>query len=94
VAAAVLSGRRGRRDRCSEIYLTHMFVVIAMLRIFSSTGASMGSGVLWYAPTIAACWVLGWVVAHYFSGPCDRGIRRRLIETQPRTPSRAERMTI
>lgn len=77
-----------------EIYLTHMFVVIAMLRIFRSTSASIWWGVLWYAPTIAACWMLGWAVARYFSGPSDRGIRRRLIEAQPRTPSIAERITI
>jgi peptidoglycan/LPS O-acetylase OafA/YrhL len=59
-----------------EIYLTHMFVVIAMLNIFRDVGASMRWGVLWYAPTIAACWALGWAVARYFSGPCDRGIRQ------------------
>jgi len=63
-----------------EIYLTHMFVVIAMLHVFRGVGASMWWGVLWYAPTIALCWVLGWVVARFFSGPCDRRIRQLLLK--------------
>ena len=65
-----------------EIYLTHMFVVIAMLRIFRSAGASTWWGVLWYVPTMALCWVLGWVVARFFSGPCDRWIRRRFLKAK------------
>jgi peptidoglycan/LPS O-acetylase OafA/YrhL len=66
-----------------EIYLTHMFVVIAMLNIFSAAGASMRWGILWYAPTIALCWILGWAVANYFSIPCDKAIRRRLLAARP-----------
>ena len=66
-----------------ELYLTHMFVVIAMLNIFSATGASMLRGILWYAPTIALCWVLGWAVANYFSIPCDKAMRRRLLAARP-----------
>jgi peptidoglycan/LPS O-acetylase OafA/YrhL len=63
-----------------EIYLTHMFVVIAMLHIFRGVGASLWWGVLWYVPTIALCWVLGWAVARFFSGPCDWRIRQRLLK--------------
>ena len=66
-----------------EIYLTHMFVVIAMLNIFSAVSASMRWGILWYVPTIAACWVLGWAVAKFFSAPCDKGMRRRLLAATP-----------
>jgi peptidoglycan/LPS O-acetylase OafA/YrhL len=62
-----------------EMYLTHMFVVIAMLGIFWSSGASMRWGVLWYIPTIAVCWVLGGVVARFYSVPLDKGIRSRLL---------------
>jgi peptidoglycan/LPS O-acetylase OafA/YrhL len=75
-----------------EIYLTHMFVVIAMLRIFRGTGARMGWGVLWYIPTIAACWALGWVVARYFSAPCDRRIRQRLL--RPKVSSAASAVSM
>ncbi len=66
-----------------EIYLTHMFVVIAMLEIFRATGAGMRWGVLWYAPTIAVCWLLGWAVAKWISVPCDKAIRRRLLAARP-----------
>jgi peptidoglycan/LPS O-acetylase OafA/YrhL len=92
VLAFYWSGAMGRTPRmwgfgwmCSygrlsyEIYLTHMFVVIAMLWVFRSSDASMRWGVLWYAPTIAACWVLGWTVARFFSAPLDRRIRNRLL---------------
>lgn len=72
-----------------EIYLTHMFVVLAMLRVFRSAGEGMRWGVLWYAPTIAVCWALGWVVAKSFSGPCDRNIRQRLLRSKRRDPSSA-----
>ncbi len=71
-----------------EIYLTHMFVVIAMLNIFSAVGASMRWGVLWYVPTIAACWLLGWAVAKYFSIPCDKAIRHQLLVPPLQSQSR------
>lgn len=69
-----------------EIYLTHMFVVIAMLEIFSAVGANMRWGILWYMPTIAACWLLGWLVAKYFSTPCEKAMRRRLLAATPAAP--------
>lgn len=72
-----------------EIYLTHMFVVLAMLRVFRSAGEGMRWGVLWYVPTIAVCWVLGWVVAKFFSGPCDRSIRQNLLQPKRMDPSSA-----
>jgi peptidoglycan/LPS O-acetylase OafA/YrhL len=72
-----------------EIYLTHMFVVIAMLEVFRSAGASMWWGVLWYAPTIAVCWVMGLLVARFFSAPCERGIRKRMLPQKSGTPSPA-----
>jgi peptidoglycan/LPS O-acetylase OafA/YrhL len=62
-----------------EIYLTHMFVVIAMLDVFRISGASMRWGLLWYVPTVAVCWILGWAVARFFSSPLDRWIRSRLL---------------
>lgn len=70
-----------------EIYLTHMFVVIAMLELFRRSGAGMWWGVLWYVPTIAACWVPGLLVAKYFSTPCERGIRSRLLPRSRENPS-------
>jgi peptidoglycan/LPS O-acetylase OafA/YrhL len=67
-----------------EIYLTHMFVVLTMVRIFRSTGASLKWGVVWYAPALTFSWVLGWLVAKYFSTPAERAIRNRLTRKKPR----------
>ena len=62
-----------------EIYLTHMFVVLSIVRVFHVTHAGIRWGVLWYLPAIVPAWALGWLVAKYFSVPCDRAIRGRLI---------------
>lgn len=67
-----------------EMYLTHMFVVIAMLDLFWGSRASMRWGVLWYMPTIAACWGLGWVVSRFYSTPLDKGIRNRFARPRRR----------
>lgn len=87
--------RRGLGWMCScgrlsyEMYLTHMFVVIGMLQIYGSSGASKRWGVLWYAPTIVVCWALGWAVARFFSGPLDKGIRKRLLRSSSAKPPAA-----
>lgn len=86
---------RGLRWMCScgrlsyEMYLTHMFVVISMLRIFWGSGASMRWGVLWYIPTIAACWALGLGLARFLSGPLDRTFRKRFLQPRGEKPSAA-----
>ena len=65
-----------------EIYLTHMFVVLTVVRFFELRHASLGWGFLWYAPTIALAWLLGWLVAKYFSSPCERMLRRKLMKSR------------
>jgi peptidoglycan/LPS O-acetylase OafA/YrhL len=65
-----------------EIYLTHMFVVLAVVRIFKMSHAGIRWGVLWYLPAIGLAWVLGWLVAKYFSGPCERLLRQRLMKSK------------
>lgn len=62
-----------------EIYLTHMFVVLSVVRIFHSTLAPLRWGFLWYLPAITLAWVLGWIVAKYFSFPCERALRQMLL---------------
>ena len=49
-----------------EIYLTHMFVILTVVRIFKMSHAGIRWGVLWYLPAIGLAWVLGWLVAKYF----------------------------
>jgi peptidoglycan/LPS O-acetylase OafA/YrhL len=63
-----------------EIYLTHMFVILSVVRIFRISGTGIRWGVLWYPPALALAWVLGWLVAKYFSAPCERFLRRRLMK--------------
>jgi peptidoglycan/LPS O-acetylase OafA/YrhL len=61
-----------------EIYLTHMFVVTAVVRLFRASGAPRTWDVLWYLPAVALCWLLGSLVARYVSVPSERALRRRL----------------
>jgi peptidoglycan/LPS O-acetylase OafA/YrhL len=61
-----------------EIYLTHMFVVTALVRVFRASGATQTWDFLWYLPAVALCWLLGSLVARYISVPSERALRRRL----------------
>lgn len=62
-----------------EIYLTHMFVVYAAVRLFRDLGDDPQSGYLWYIPVIALCWLLGWLVARFISMPLDHRLRTVLL---------------
>lgn len=62
-----------------EIYLTHMFVVFAGVAWAARIHDGAGQGLLWYVPIVLLCWLLGVVVARYFSVPCDRVLRRWLL---------------
>ncbi|MFC7301492.1 acyltransferase family protein [Cognatiluteimonas weifangensis] len=87
------AGRRGLgwlrvQGRLSyEIYLTHMFVVFAVVALFRAAGADLRSGFWWYLPAVALCWALGALLARYFTDPCDRAIRRRWL--RPPGPARS-----
>jgi peptidoglycan/LPS O-acetylase OafA/YrhL len=61
-----------------EIYLTHMFVVFAVVRVFKARGGDMRWGVLWYVPAVGLSWLLGWAVARYVSIPSERALRASL----------------
>jgi peptidoglycan/LPS O-acetylase OafA/YrhL len=62
-----------------EIYLTHMFVVLTVVRIYNKAGADVRWGLLWYTPALFFAWALGWLVAKYFSTPAERRMRGRLM---------------
>lgn len=64
-----------------EIYLTHMFVVFAVVRLFKASGGDLRTGWLWYLPVVALCWLLGLVVERGLSGPCERWLKRRFLQT-------------
>ncbi|OOG36359.1 acyltransferase [Rhodanobacter sp. C05] len=61
-----------------EIYLSHMFVVFAAVRLFKFSGADVRWGFLWYLLALPLCWLLGAAVEHWLSVPCERWLRRRL----------------
>lgn len=62
-----------------EIYLTHMFVVFGIVGLFQAIDGEMRTGFWWYLPAALLCWLLGALVARYFSDPCERAIRRRWL---------------
>jgi peptidoglycan/LPS O-acetylase OafA/YrhL len=64
-----------------EIYLTHMFCVYAIVDIARWSGVDPAWGFVWYPLAIGASWLLGWIVARWFSQPCERWLRRRYSES-------------
>lgn len=60
-----------------EIYLSHMFVVFAVVTLYKATGADARLGWLWYPPAVLVCWGLGWLIARFWSLPCERALKRR-----------------
>lgn len=63
-----------------EIYLTHMFVVTAIVRLFKASGGDIVSGYLWYVPVVPLCWLLGMLVARFISIPADHALRRAWLK--------------
>jgi peptidoglycan/LPS O-acetylase OafA/YrhL len=62
-----------------EIYLSHMFVVFAVVTLFKRSGGDMRSGFWWFLPAVLLCWALGWLFARLYSEPADRALRRRWL---------------
>ncbi|MBB6187397.1 acyltransferase [Rhodanobacter sp. MP7CTX1] len=63
-----------------EIYLTHMFVVYAIVRLFKAAGSDIGLGYFWYVPAVLVSWLLGMLVARLVSIPSDRALRRMQLK--------------
>jgi peptidoglycan/LPS O-acetylase OafA/YrhL len=59
-----------------EIYLTHMFVVLALAQVFAHLGVSPQLTLVWYALTLMLSWALGRTVAHAISDPSRRALLR------------------
>lgn len=62
-----------------EIYLTHMFVVFAVVAVFRAMGGALWLGFLWYVPAVLLAWLLGAWLARFYSDPCNHALRRRLV---------------
>ncbi|WP_240732384.1 MULTISPECIES: acyltransferase family protein [Dyella] len=74
-----------------EIYLTHMFVVTALVQIYKAYGENIAWGWLWYVPALPACWLLGTLVERWVSVPSERWLKVRLgLDHRVAAPSLAE----
>jgi peptidoglycan/LPS O-acetylase OafA/YrhL len=62
-----------------EIYLTHMFVVYGVVRIYKAMGSDIAHGYLWYLPALPLCWLLGKGVERWVSTPAERWLRERML---------------
>jgi peptidoglycan/LPS O-acetylase OafA/YrhL len=62
-----------------EIYLTHMFVVYGVVRIYKAMGGDIAHGYLWYLPALPLCWLLGKGLERWVSTPAERWLRERML---------------
>jgi len=70
-----------------EVYLTHMFVVFAIVALSRASGLDERYGFLCYLPAVLLAWLLGALLAHGYSIPCDHALRRRLLAAGRASPS-------
>ncbi len=64
-------------QRSYEVYLTHMFVVLALFGMFMKLGAPMAAVPVLFVATIVLAAILGDAVARCYSEPMNRYLRRR-----------------
>ncbi len=86
IAAASQSGWRAPQvlspllvlgQRSYEIYLTHMFAVLALFIAFVHYGKPLGAVPLLFVSCLSAAGVLGWLVAILYAEPINRFLRRQ-----------------
>jgi peptidoglycan/LPS O-acetylase OafA/YrhL len=86
IAVAAQTGWRGplllapllrAGQRSYEIYLTHMFVVVALSAVFATTGNAMWAVPVFFIAVIVISGLLGEAVARFYSEPMNRWLRAR-----------------
>jgi peptidoglycan/LPS O-acetylase OafA/YrhL len=86
IAVAAQTGWRSPRvlspllragQRSYEIYLTHIFVVIALAAAFAATGGAMCAVPLFFLGVLVIAGMLGEAVARFYSEPMNRRLRAR-----------------
>jgi peptidoglycan/LPS O-acetylase OafA/YrhL len=60
-----------------EIYLTHIFVVLALFQIFVRLGKPMHAVPVLFLASIILAGAAGWLVASLYTEPLNRWIRRK-----------------
>lgn len=61
-----------------EIYLTHMFVVFTLVRLWTAVGWGRPEGALVTPLAVVGAWGLGWAFARGWSEPANAWVRARL----------------
>ncbi len=69
-----------------EIYLSHMFVVWPAVWLFRWSGGDLRLGWLWFPPTVALAWAVGWAVDRTISTPADLWLLARLSRPAASSP--------
>jgi peptidoglycan/LPS O-acetylase OafA/YrhL len=69
-------------QRSYEVYLTHVFVVLALFEVFLRMGRPMRLVPMLFVAVIVCAGLLGEVVARFYSEPMNRWLRRRWGETR------------
>jgi peptidoglycan/LPS O-acetylase OafA/YrhL len=64
-------------QRSYEVYLTHMFVVLALFGIFVKLGKPMPGVPVLFVSTVILAAILGDAVARFYSEPMNRWLRQR-----------------
>jgi peptidoglycan/LPS O-acetylase OafA/YrhL len=86
IAVAAQTGWQGPRvlmplllagQRSYEIYLTHMFVVMALAATFAATGHAMWAVPVFFIAVIAISGLLGELAGRFYSEPMNRRLRAR-----------------
>ena len=84
IAVAAQTGWRSPRaltplllagQRSYEIYLTHMFVVVALAAAFAATGHAMWAVPVFFIAVIVISGLLGELVGRFYSEPTNRRLR-------------------
>jgi len=74
---AILRPLRMLGQHSYEIYLSHMFVVLALFGVFLRLGKPLHDVPLLFIAAIVCAGLLGWLVSAIYSEPMNRWIRRR-----------------
>lgn len=61
-----------------EIYLSHMFVVYGVVRVYRLSGHESNSAQWWYVLALTGCWLLGVAVERSLARPFARLLRKNL----------------
>jgi peptidoglycan/LPS O-acetylase OafA/YrhL len=63
-----------------EIYLTHMFVIWPSVFLFQRSGLTINAAPGLFVITTVPAGLLGWTVARFYSEPCNRWLRYKLVQ--------------